>query len=421
MLDLKFIRENREEVEERLSTRGIKIDFSELLEWDSGRRKLISEIDALREKRKKTSEQVGLLKKEKKPAEKLMKETEEIRETIQNKEKILLDLENKIEEFMLTVPNLPDESVPTGKSEKDNKKIRENLETGEQKLDKPKPHWELGSKLGIIDFEIATKMSSSRFAVLKDRGAVLERAIISFMLDLHTKQHGYTEVMTPYLVNKKSITGTGQLPKFKEEVFKCADDEFYLIPTAEVTIANLHSDEIFDKDALPKKYVSYSACFRREAGSYGKDTKGLIRNHQFNKVELFKFTKPEDSADELEKLLNDAEDVLKQLKLPYRVIELCGADLGFTSAKTYDLEVWMPGEKMWREVSSCSNCRDFQSRRLNIKVRTENNKEYVHTINGSGLAVGRIFAAILENYQNTDGSITIPSALKSYTGFDKIG
>jgi seryl-tRNA synthetase len=284
----------------------------------------------------------------------------------------------------------------------------------------PKTHWEIGENLGILDFETAAKISGARFALLKGAGCVLERAIISFFLDQHTSR-GYNEVLAPFLVNRESMQGTGQLPKFEEELFKCKDDELYLIPTAEVSVTNIHRGATFEEKQLPIKYVSYSACFRREAGSYGKDTRGLIRNHQFNKVELVKFVKPEDSAAEHETLTNDAEEVLKKLGLAYRVVDLCTGDLGFSAARTYDLEVWMRGEKRWREISSCSNFKDFQARRMNIKVRRPNkNKDFVHTINGSGVAVGRTFAAILENYQQKDGSLVIPEVLRQYTKFDKI-
>jgi seryl-tRNA synthetase len=283
-----------------------------------------------------------------------------------------------------------------------------------------KPHWEIGEKLGILDFSAAAKLSGSRFSLLKGFGCVLERALINFMVDLH-RSRGYTEVFTPFLVTRETLRGTGQLPKFEEEVFRCRDDELYLIPTAEVPVTNIHRDEFLDEKDLPKKYVSFSSCFRREAGSYGKDTKGLIRNHQFNKVELVKISRPEESDRELEGMLTDAEEVLKQLKIPYRILELCTGDIGFSAAKTYDLEVWMPGEKKFREISSCSNCRDFQARRMNIKIKYKDKKKVLaHTLNGSGLAVGRTFAAILENFQQKDGSVTVPEVLRPYTKIDVI-
>ncbi len=410
MIDIKLIRANKEEIEKQLEKRGTKISLDEVLLWDNERRKLITEIDTLRAERRKISQN--------KPTKELQEKSEQLREKIKEKEKFLLNIEQQIEDFLLRIPNIPDQSVPIGKSSEENKIVRTWGQPKEFNFE-PKTHWEIGAKLGILDFTIASKISGTRFALLKGKGVSLERALITFMLDVHTKQHGYIEIFAPYLVNKKSIIGTGQLPKFEEEVFKCKDDELYLIPTAEVSVTNIHRDEILNEKVLPIKYVSYSACFRREAGSYGKDTKGLIRNHQFNKVELVKFSTPEQSMTELEKLTNDAEEILKKLGLSYRVIELCTGDLGFSSSKTYDLEVWMPGEKMWREVSSCSNFKDFQSRRMNIKFRKEDGtKEYVHTINGSGLAIGRTFAAILENFQNKDGSVKIPEVLVPYLGFE---
>jgi seryl-tRNA synthetase len=420
MLDIKLIRENAEAVKKALAKRGPEINFSELLEWDGERRKLIADMETLSQSRNKAAEQIGKLKKEGKEAPSdLVAEMDSVREQVKEKERFLLTLEQNIEDFLLRMPNIPDESVTVGKSAEDNKVVSQSGEIPQYDF-APKAHWEIGEKLGILDFETATKLSGSRFALLKDKGCVLERALISFMLDTH-KEKGYCEVMTPYLVNKKSMQGTGQLPKFEEELFKCEEDQLYLIPTAEVSVTNIHRDEIIDEKDMPKKYVSYSACFRRESGSYGKDTKGLIRNHQFNKVELVKFVKPENSASELESLLADASEILKKLGITFRVLELCTGDIGFSSAKTYDLEVWMPGEKRWREISSCSNFKDFQARRMNIKVRTaDKKKDFVHTLNGSGLAIGRTFAAILENYQTKEGALIIPEALRKYTGFDKI-
>jgi seryl-tRNA synthetase len=329
------------------------------------------------------------------------------------------EVEQKIADIMLSIPNMPDESVPVGKSAEDNKVVFQSAQPSAPAF-KPKPHWEIGEKLGILDFETASKISGARFAMLKGDGCVLERALISFFLDTH-RARGYQEVMTPYLVSPMSLTGTGQLPKFEDELFKCKDDELYLIPTAEVPVTNIHRGEMLEEKTLPKYYVSYSACFRREAGSYGKDTRGLIRNHQFNKVELVKIVAPESSMQELEKMNADAGEVLKLLGLPYRVIALCTGDMGFASAKTYDLEVWMPAEQAWREISSCSNCKDFQARRMETKVKYgDKRKEFVHTLNGSGVAVGRAFAAILENFQQADGSVMIPEALRRYTGFDAI-
>lgn len=420
MLDIKLIRENPDAVKAELEKRGQEVMFGELLEWDEERRQLAAKIEAMREKRNKEAEEVGRAKKEgKEPPAALVAEMDALREEIKEKERGLSAFEQKIEDFLLRIPNIPDASVPVGKSSQQNRVAREH---GAIQLPDftPKPHWEVGEKLGILDFETASKISGARFALLKGRGCVLERAIISFFLDTHISR-GYSEVLAPYLVNRESMQGTGQLPKFEEDLFRCRDDEYYLIPTAEVSVTNIHRGDMLDEKRLPAKYVSYSACFRREAGSYGKDTKGLIRNHQFNKVELVKFVKAEDSSAELESLTNDAEEVLKKLGLVYRVVELCTGDIGFSAAKTYDLEVWMPGEKRWREISSCSNFKDFQARRMNIKVRRENkNKELVHTLNGSGVAVGRTFAAILENYQQKDGSLVIPEALRTYTKFDRI-
>lgn len=423
MLDLKFIRENIIEVEEALKKRGMDISLVQFISLDEKRRQLIQETDALRNQRKVISDKIGKLKKENQPPEKLDKviaESEEIRAKIKEKEKEFTEIEQQVQDFLLNIPNLPDKSIPAGKSENDNKIINEYGE--QKKFDfEPLPHWEIGTALGILDFETAAKISGARFSILKDRGAALERALITFMLDTHTRKHGYTEILAPYLVNKESATGTGQLPKFSDEIFRCKDDELYLIPTAEMSVTNIHRGETIPEDKLPYKYVSYSACFRRESGSYGKDTKGLIRNHQFNKVELVKFVQPEKSMEELELLTNDAAEILSLLGFRYRVIELCTGEIGFSSSKTYDLEVWMPGEKRWREISSCSNFKDFQARRMNIKwQRKDGNKEFLHTLNGSGVAVGRTFACLLETYQNKDGSITIPEVLLPYLDFNKI-
>ncbi|MDR1104452.1 MAG: serine--tRNA ligase [Endomicrobium sp.] len=420
MLDIKVIRENPEAVKRAMSTRNKEIDFTELLKWDDERKFVINENEKLRLKRNKVSEEVGKLKREgKEPPPEVLEEMNEIRDLIQEQEKQLLSLENHIEDFLLGLPNIPDSSVPIGKDERANKIIRHIGEPKKTSF-KPKYHWEVGEKLGIIDFATASKISGSRFVVLKNEGCALERAIISFFLDTH-KERGYKEIMTPYLVNRESMFGTGQLPKFAEEAFKCANDELYLISTAEIPITNIYRDEILDEDSLPKKLVSYSACFRREAGAYGKDTKGLIRNHQFNKVELVKFVKPENSDEELEALVLDAGHVLELLGLPYRVSLLSSGATGFSSSKTYDLEVWLAGDGVYREISSCSNFKDFQARRMNIKVKyKDKKKELIHTLNGSGVAVGRTFAAILEYYQQEDVSVVIPEVLRKYTGFDVI-
>jgi seryl-tRNA synthetase len=420
MLDIKVIRENPEAVKRAMLTRNKEIDFTELLKWDDERKFVINKNEKLRLKRNKVSEEVGKFKREgKEPPTEVLEEMNGIKDLIQEQEKQLLSLENHIEDFLLGLPNIPDSSVPVGKDERDNKIIRYIGEPKKTSF-KPKYHWEVGEKLGIIDFATASKISGSRFVILKNEGCALERAIIWFFLDTH-KEKGYKEIMTPYLVNRESMFGTGQLPKFAEEAFKCANDELYLISTAEIPVTNIYRDEILDEDNLPKKLVSYSACFRREAGTYGKDTKGLIRNHQFNKVELVKFVKPENSDEELELLVLDSGHVLELLGLPYRVSLLSSGDTGFSSSKTYDLEVWLAGDGVYREISSCSNFKDFQARRMNIKVKyKDKKKELIHTLNGSGVAVGRTFAAIIEYYQQEDGSVVIPEVLRKYTGFDII-
>lgn len=421
MLDIKLIRENFKEVVKAMETRNQNINFEQLLDWDGKRKEVINEVEQLRLKRNKESEEIGKLKREgKEPSADLLEEINQIRDRIQEHEKHLLMIESQMEDFLLRVPNIPDESVPVGKDAQDNKIVRFFGDPIKHSF-KSKHHWEIGEKLGILDFETASKISGSRFAVLRNEGCALERAIISFFIDTH-KSKGYSEIMTPYLVNQASMRGTGQLPKFEEDAFKCASDDLYLIPTAEVPVTNIYRDEVLEESELPKKYVSYSACFRREAGSYGKDTKGLIRNHQFNKVEIVKFVKPEDSLNELESLVLDAGNVLELLGLPYRVALLCTGDMGFSSAKTYDLEVWLAGDNEYREISSCSNFKDFQARRMNIKMKYKDGKkrEFLHTLNGSGVAVGRTFAAILENYQQEDGSVVIPQVLRKYTGFDII-
>ncbi|MDR3306097.1 MAG: serine--tRNA ligase [Endomicrobium sp.] len=420
MLDVKVIRENPKAVKQAMLNRNKEIDFTQLLKWDDERKFVISEIEKLRLKRNKVSEEVGKLKRGgKESSPEVLEEMNETRGLIQEREKRLLSLENRIEDFLSGLPNIHDASVPVGKDEKDNKIIRY---IGEPKRTsfKSKYHWEIGEKLGILDFATASKISGSRFAMLKNEGCALERAIISFFLDAH-KAKGYNEVITPYLVNRASMFGAGQLPKFAEEAFKCANDDLYLISTAEIPVANIYRGEILDEDNLPQKLVSYSACFRREAGAYGKDAKGLIRNRQFNKVELVKFVKPENSDMELESLVLDAGNVLELLGLPYRVVLLSTGDTGFSSSKTYDLEVWLAGDGVYREISSCSNFKDFQARRMNIKVKyKDKKKELLHTLNGSGVAVGRTFAAILEYYQQEDGSVVIPEVLRKYAGFDMI-
>ncbi|MDR3275155.1 MAG: serine--tRNA ligase [Endomicrobium sp.] len=420
MLDIKFIRENVKEAKQAMLNRNIDINFDRLLSWDDERKILAAKIEQLRLKRNTESEKIGRYKIEgKEPLSGLLLEINELRNKIQEQEKQLLTIENLINDFLLRTPNIPDKSVPVGRDNRDNKIIRF---VGKPKKFsfQPKYHWQIGEQLDILDFTTASKISGPRFTVLKNEGCALERAIITFFLDTH-KSKGYKEIMAPYLVNQASMTGTGQLPKFGEEVFKCTNDELYLIPTAEVSVTNIYRDNVLEESVLPKKYVSYSACFRRESGTYGKDTKGLIRNHQFNKVELVKFVEPNASNEELESLVTDAGNVLELLELPYRIMLLSTGDMSFTSSKTYDLEVWLAGDGTYREISSCSNFKDFQARRMNIKVKLKNQKKnFLHTLNASGVAVGRTFAAILENYQREDGSVLIPEALRKYTRFDVI-
>ncbi len=416
MLDIKLLRENKELVEVSLKNRNIKIDLSVILSLDEERRKIIQEVEALKSARNRQSEEIGKLKREKQDASVKMAEVGKINEKISELDGSLAGLEKKLNEALLLLPNIPDKSVPLGKDEKDNTLIR-TLGSAPKFSFIPKTHWALGEALDIFDFEKAVKIAASRFVILKKAGAGLERAIVNFMLDVHTKA-GFTEIYPPYLVNGRSMQSSGQLPKFADEAYKCSEDDLYLIPTAEVPLTNMHRDEIINEDSLPYLYTSYSACFRREAGSYGKDLKGLIRVHQFDKVELFKFTTPETSFNELESLTLQAEEILKLLKLPYRVIELCTADMGFVAAKTYDLEVWMPGINAYKEISSCSNCTDFQARRANIKFKRKatGKPEFVHTLNGSGLAAGRTMAAIMENYQQENGDVIIPEVLRPYMG-----
>ncbi|HXX58124.1 MAG TPA: serine--tRNA ligase [Thermodesulfovibrionales bacterium] len=440
MLDIKLIRENPEKVVDGLRKRGIPVALSEdeiqkfsakqaneasmirkLLELEESRRRIIKESDELRNRRNVVSEEIGKLKREKGDAAGLLEEMKGVSDRIKEFEEKLKSIEGQSRDFLLNIPNIPDESVPVGRDETENVMVRTWGEPRE--FDFPAlNHWDIGEMLGIIDFDRASKIAGARFALMRSAGAKLERALMNFMLDLNTSK-GYTEVFPPVLVNRESMTGTGQLPKFELELFRIADPEFYLIPTAEVPVTNIHRDEILREQDLPIYYTAYTPCFRREAGSYGKDTRGLIRQHQFNKVELVKFVKPEDSYAELEKLTADAEDILKKLGLPYRVVSLCTGDLGFSAAKTYDLEVWLPGQQRYREISSCSNFEDFQARRANIRFKRDNKKgtEFVHTLNGSGLAIGRTVVAVLENYQRKDGTVAVPEALRSYVKLDVIG
>jgi seryl-tRNA synthetase len=417
MLDLKLLRENLEHVKIRMATRGIAVDWEEFVSLDRERREAVANIERLKEKKNRLSGEIGKLKKKGADAAVLMREVEEVSEAIRSSEAPLTDIETRFDQFMLTLPNLPHPSVKVGKDEHDN---REVLRWGEPPKFgfAPKNHWDIGEELGILDFARAAKIAGARFAVYRDAGAKLERALINFMLDLHTEQNGYKEILPPALVNRAALVGTGQLPKFEEDLFRVTPGDYFLIPTAEVPLTNLHRDEMLERDELPIKYVAYTPCFRSEAGSYGKDVRGLIRQHQFNKIEMVKLTDPDNSYDELETMVLTAEAVLKQLELPYRVVELCTGDMGFGAAKTYDLEVWLPGQNTFREISSCSNCEEFQARRANIRYRKEKKGRplFIHTLNGSGLAVGRTLVAVLENYQQEDGSVIVPNPLRDYMG-----
>ena len=422
MLDIKFIRSNPDKVKKALKDRGMDFDLDNLLSIDEKRRKILQEVEELRNKRNTVSQEIGKRKKQGEDASDLISEMKAVGEKIKSLEQELRDTIDKFNALVLEIPNIPHESVPVGEDENDNQVVKR---WGDQtEFDFPaKCHWDLGEELGILDFDRAAKITGSRFVIYKGLGALLERALINFMLDLHIKEHGYTEVLPPFIVNETSMTATGQLPKFKEDLFKLEGWDYYLIPTAEVPVTNIHRDEILKEDDLPIKFVAYTPCFRSEAGSYGRDVRGIIRQHQFNKVELVKLSKPENSYEELESLLLDAEEVLQLLGIPYRVVVLCTGDLGFSAAKTYDIEVWLPGQKRYCEISSCSNFEDFQARRANIKYRPKGSKKskFVHTLNGSGLAVGRTVVAIMENYQQEDGSIVIPEALRPYMhGIEKI-
>jgi len=415
MLEAKYIREHLEEVREKLALRGQAINLDQFVLIDGERRKTIQEWERLRALQKKVSDEVSKKKREGQDGSELIEEMKKVSQELKGLDGIIEEKEKALQDFLLVVPNLPHSSVPVGKDPSDNAEVRRWGEI--PKFDfEPKPHWDLGEELGILDFKSGAKITGARFTLYWDLGAKLERALINFMLDLHTREHGYREVLPPFMVNRTTMTGTGQLPKFEEELFKVEGTDYFLIPTAEVPVTNIHQDDVLDEKVLPLYYTAYTPCFRKEAGSYGKDTRGLIRQHQFNKVELVKFTKPEHSYDELEKLLSNAEEVLKRLKLPYRVVNLCSGDLGFSASKTYDIEVWLPGQNTFKEISSCSNFEDFQARRAKIRYRIsgKSKTEYVHTLNGSGLAVGRTLVAILENYQQANGSVIIPEALRPY-------
>ncbi len=404
-------------VKEMIENRGYDLDISVFESIDSKRRELLPALEGLRHQRNRVSQEIAEMKKNGEDASHFIDEMKKVSAEIKAKESELSGIEEELTPFLMVVPNMPDESVVVGTDEKDNPVVRTWGKQEEMDFD-PLPHWEIGEGLGILDFARASKIAGSRFALYRGHGAKLERALINLMLDIHTEEHGYTEVLPPFMVNAASMTGTGQLPKFEEDLFKVSDWDLYLIPTAEVPVTNIHRDEILQEESLPIYYVAYTPCFRSEAGSYGKDTRGLIRQHQFNKVELVKFSRPGDSYDELESLTENAEEILKRLELPYRVVSLCTGDLGFSAAKTYDLEVWLPGQNLFREISSCSNFVDFQARRANIRFKRKgaSGTELVHTLNGSGLAVGRTLVAILENYQQKDGRVAIPKALQPYMG-----
>ena len=417
MLDIKFVKEDLAAVQEMLKNRQNKTSLDGFEQLEEKRRAILAEVEALKNKRNTVSKQVGLMKKNGENTDAIFAEMRQVGEQIDKLDAELKQVETDLREIMLRIPNMPKDDVPIGVDENDNPEKRRFMEPTKFNFE-PKAHWDLGADLDIIDAERAAKVTGARFTFYKGMGARLERALINFMMDLHSNKHGYKEMLAPCMVNTDSMIGTGQLPKFAEDMFKVEGTDYYMVPTAEVPTTNYHREEILDAEQLPEYFCAYTACYRAEAGSAGRDTRGLIRQHQFNKVELVKFAKPEDSWDELEKMVDDAEDVLRILELPYRVITLCTGDMGFTSAKTYDIEVWMPAQNTYREISSCSNCLDFQARRASIKFRRDKKSkpEFVHTLNGSGLAVGRTFAAILENYQQADGSIVIPKALVPYMG-----
>ena len=414
MLDLKFVRANPQLVEEALEKRGGKISLDSFLALDAERRSVVAKVEEMKAQRNTTSKEIGKMKKEGKDASAVMAEMRELGDKIDELDARLKEVDEQIHETLMAIPNIPNKDVPVGRDDRDNQEIRKWGEPTKFAFE-PLNHWDIGTNLNILDFERAGKISGTRFTVYRGLGARLERAVVNFFLDMHVDKQGYTEIFPPFMVNSNSMRGTGQLPKFAEDMFHITGTDYYLIPTAEVPVTNLHGGEILDEKDLPIKYAAYSACFRAEAGAAGRDTRGLIRQHQFNKVELVKFTKPEESYEELEKLTHDAEEMLQILELPYRVVCLSTGDLGFSSAKTYDLEVWLPGFGGYREISSCSDFEDFQARRANIRFRREGGKpEFVHTLNGSGLAVGRTVAAIMENYQQEDGTVKVPKALIPY-------
>lgn len=422
MLDIKRIKKDKEEILKLMEKRGER-DFSldEVIGLDDRRIELIQEVEKLKNEQNTKSKQIPQYKKEGKNVDELMNELKTLSEKIKQLDEQVKSVEDELYVKMLNIPNVPNKDVPVGDTDEDNVEVRKFMAPPSFVFE-PKAHWDIGTNLDILDFERAGKITGARFTLYKGLGARLERALIAFFLDTHTEKHGYTEVMPPFMANRNSFTGTGQLPKFEEDMFKLQGLEYFLVPTAEVPVTNIHRDEILSADDLTIKYCAYTPCFRAEAGSAGRDTRGLIRQHQFNKVELVKFTKPEDSYQELEKLTSDAEEILRLLQIPYRVVKICSGDLGFTAAFKYDIEVWMPSYNKYVEISSCSNFEDFQARRANIKFKRDKSSkpEYVHTLNGSGLAVGRTVAAILENYQNADGSVTVPQMLVRYMGVNKI-
>jgi len=422
MLDTRFVRQNAELVQEALRTRGQDHDLARFLECDLKRRAILLEVEELKHQRNAVSERIAQMKRDNQDTSDLIAEMKTVSGSIKALDESLSQHEETLGSILMGLPNLPHLSVPLGEGSEDNVVLRK-VGTPPSFDFEPLPHWDIGTRLGILDFERATKIAGARFALYVGEGARLERALINFMLDIQTKEHAYLEVLPPFMINRRSATATGQLPKFKEDLFKLEGWDYYLVPTAEVPVTNIHQDEILKEEDLPRRYVAYTPCFRSEAGSYGKDTRGLIRQHQFNKVELVKFVTPESSYQELEGLLGDAEEILKRLGLPYQVVVLCTGDLGFSAAKTYDIEVWMPGQEKYREISSCSNFEDFQARRGNIRFRRKGKKgtELVHTLNGSGLAVGRTVVAIMENFQQEDGSVVIPEVLRPYMdGLERI-
>jgi len=417
MLDIKYLRQNIDFVSGKMRERGQEMNLERFITLDAGRREIIREVEGLRGERNAVSKQIGEKKKNSEDATDIIARMGMVSARIKELDEALKKTDEDLNAILMTIPNLPHASVVCGRGAEDNPVVRVWGEKPQFSFT-PRPHWEIGESLNILDFARGAKITGARFTLYRGFGARLERALINFMLDLHTGEHGYTEVLPPFMVNRESMTGTGQLPKFEEELFRIDKVDYFLIPTAEVPVTNIHRDEILGEKELPIYYVAYTPCFRAEAGSYGKDTRGLIRQHQFNKVELVKFAKPESSYEEMEKLTLNAEEVLKRLKIPYRVVSLCTADLGFSSAKTYDIEAWLPGQNAYREISSCSNFEEFQARRASIRFRRDESGkvEFVHTLNGSGLAVGRTFVAVLENYQQVDGSVVIPEALRPYMG-----